>query len=1386
MTVRVTTAARTATGMGERRSMPARRASGGVRVRLALLLAFALGAVLAAAVPASARVIAGLGSGAGQVNDPQGVAVDQSTGLLYVADGNNPRVDEFTRAGSFVRAFGFGVRDGAEHLEVCTAETSCGKGNFSEAPDAVIPKGIVASSAAHAVYVSEPRDLRVNEYTEAGAFVTMFGAGVDKGPLHPGNVCSATFIEEGDHCGRGASSTEPGGFSDVGESEPSLPLALDGTGNVWVGDVNRLEKFSPAGAFLEEVPLPGTGFVELIGLETFGNFFSLGSTEEPIQKRDAKGAPLFALDGPPGDPRALTLGGSEELYVGDEGPPYHLIQFDASSGEEQEVFGAGSVMGRPGGLNNKKVKGYIGPGPAGNALAFDAAAGTIYAAGCEADSVEGSTVSALTVPAPGPLQRELAAGSIRGTHATLTAVLDAEGAETEYQFEYVDDATFKAEAKGHEFDHASTTPVQKLAASFAEVPVSAPIKGLTSETVYHFRVAAHNTHGNVQTAEGASEVATFETTPPVEVDAAYVTDVTTDSATLNGLLNPEGAPSSFHFEYLPAAAYQANLEAGRAAFVGAAVAPVPDGSLGAGETTIPVAQIVGGLTPATAYEFRVVGSNSGGAGASRAKVFSTRPTGEATLPDGREWELVSPPEKHGGLFEGIGDAGIEQAAQEGGGITYLATRPTEESPQGYILKEQVLSERTPSGWASRDLSLPHQTAPGVTFGPGEEYRFFSEDLSKGIAQPIGVFDPAVSEEASEETPLLRSNFVGEGVTTTPCVPSAESCYQPLVIGCPPPGQECRPAVESHANVPPGTRFGISETSLEPCATGVCGVQYVGASPDSKHVILESSVVGLTATSGDHGGLYEWSEGRLTLLSRLPNNAPAAYTKFNQAPKLGRFPIVTRAATTAGAVNGDGTRVDWTFNRHLYQRNLATEKTVQIDVPSAGAGLQPSETQPEFEAASADGKVVFFTDEQKLLKGSNPGPDRPDLYRCVIVEGPTPKCELSDLTPGAGIQGALLGSSADGAYAYFAADGALAPGAGPGGCGYPQEFKPNVECNLYEWHEGSVKFVAALSGEDSPDWRVETSRQPTRVSPNGRWLEFMSQRSLTGYENVDARSGEPDEEVFLYDASTGRLTCVSCNPSGQRPVGAEYGDKASASGGGLIWQTTTWIAANVPGWASYRSGFAQHQPRYLSDSGRLFFNSRDGLSATDTNSAEDVYEFEPAGVGGCAGTSAAFVAAAGGCVSLISSGDSPIESAFLDASESGNDVFFLTAAPLARADGDESIDVYDAHVCLPSDPCVAAAPTASEQCHGEACQPEVAGPPEPAIASMLVSGIGNLTPLPVTKPKPNPKLTPVQRLTRSLKTCRRQHSRKARRKCEARARQAYRAAVKHAKRARRTP
>ena len=66
------------------------------------------------------------GTAAGQFNNPQGIAVDQTNGFLYVTSSTNRRVDVFSGSGQFAGAFGWDVDPaGAVALEFCTAVTTC-------------------------------------------------------------------------------------------------------------------------------------------------------------------------------------------------------------------------------------------------------------------------------------------------------------------------------------------------------------------------------------------------------------------------------------------------------------------------------------------------------------------------------------------------------------------------------------------------------------------------------------------------------------------------------------------------------------------------------------------------------------------------------------------------------------------------------------------------------------------------------------------------------------------------------------------------------------------------------------------------------------------------------------------------------------------------------------------------------------------------------------------------------------------------------------------------------------------------------------------------------------------------------------------------------------
>jgi hypothetical protein len=147
------------------------------------------------------------------------------------------------------------------------------------------------------------------------------------------------------------------------------------------------------------------------------------------------------------------------------------------------------------------------------------------------------------------------------------------------------------------------------------------------------------------------------------------------------------------------------------------------------------------------------------------------------------------------------------------------------------------------------------------------------------------------------------------------------------------------------------------------------------------------------------------------------------------------------------------------------------------------------------------------------------------------------------------------------------------------------------------------------------------------------------------------------------------------------------------------------------------------------------------------------------------------------VALISSGTSAEESGFLDASESGVDVFFLTAAKLSPGqDKDTALDVYDAHECSSQSPCLTAPSASTPPCLTEAsCRPAPSAQPEifGTAPSATFTGVGNVSPEspPLVKKAPPSN---AQKLKGALRACKKAHKRakKARAACERKAKARY--------------
>ncbi|MGC1167066.1 MAG: hypothetical protein WA862_13265 [Solirubrobacterales bacterium] len=454
-----------------------------------------------------------------------------------------------------------------------------------------------------------------------------------------------------------------------------------------------------------------------------------------------------------------------------------------------------------------------------------------------------------------------------------------------------------------------------------------------------------------------------------------------------------------------------------------------------------------------------------------------------------------------------------------------------------------------------------------------------------------------------------------------------------------------------------------------------GFEVQGASADGSHTIFRANDK-LTATSGPAGEaprVYDSFEGGLRPVCVLPNKTAVAdcTTGFAESHV---FAANVGSGHFHNAVSEDGLRIYWTAASRGPGKLYLRSNTVTTTAVSKGPA--------EFLGAAADGSRAIYREAGQLFE--------------FEVEEDAP--EGGSVIAGALIRpnGGVVGMSEDATRVYFVSgedlDGAAAAAAG--------------EPNLYLHEDGSVTFIATLSMGDMEavisSARPRPSLHAGEVTPDGETVTFISDNELTGQDSTDVNSGEADSQVYLWDAGDEVLRCVSCNRTGARPIGADVNVYSAKVKG------TFWAAGLLPTPESHL-----FSPRVLSDDGeRLFFESFDKLVSRDTNGTLDVYQWEAQGKGTCQDPK--------GCIQLISSGQSPQRSEFVDADASGEDVFFFTGESLLAQDPG-LIDIYDARVGggLPGPPVQPAA------CEGEACQGPFNPPSDPTPGSLSFNGAGNV-------------------------------------------------------------
>ncbi len=218
------------------------------------------------------------GSADGQFNSPRGIAVN-GAGEVYVADGNNNRIQKFGSDGAFISKFG---------------GPGSADGQFNS------PSGLALDPAGN-VFVVDAGHYYVQVFRPDGTFIRRIG-----------NLSSSP-------------TPGPGEF----DSNPE-GIAVDGAGNVYVTDEHRVNKFTNDGTFIRAWGGDGSGdgqfsAANAVAIDRSGNVYVAdGRSNTRVQKFDSDGRFLTkwgtfgAGDGQFGEPQGIAVRSDGHVFVGDD------------------------------------------------------------------------------------------------------------------------------------------------------------------------------------------------------------------------------------------------------------------------------------------------------------------------------------------------------------------------------------------------------------------------------------------------------------------------------------------------------------------------------------------------------------------------------------------------------------------------------------------------------------------------------------------------------------------------------------------------------------------------------------------------------------------------------------------------------------------------------------------------------------------------------------------------------------------------------------------------------------------------------------------------------------------------------------------------------------
>ena len=1206
------------------------------------------------------------GVGAGQLNNPQGIAIDQSTGFLYVTSASNRRVDVFSATGQFAGAFGWGVDTGTAALEFCTSapDRTCqaaaaagAAGGNLQSLTASVPS-IDPTAAPGTLYVPDVGNARVSRYTTTitggvltgVSFVKAFGWDVvSTGPgddtTAPVNELENCVPANGDVCKAGLA-TPGGGSGQFGPANTGSPTAsaVDSTGAVYVAsgpmvsgnctatNPCRIQKFaSGTGSATNFGPTTGPGQI----------YFETGAA-------NAVAALSIAVDP-----------SNDHVYIlrRESNTSYKVLEFD-SAGAYIETNPGGAAL--TGATNN------LG---AGLAAGLD---GRVYA------NLSGGTgtnqVNILGQIDPPEVTIEPVTG-VGATTATFNASVEipvpgAPTFTTVYRFEYSSDGTSWAALENAAVGDGSP----------GTHAVSSVVSGLEPNTLYLVRAVASTGAGDVV----SSPTGFMTDTSAPRIELTYAEEVGQTEARLGAHIDPEGTPTSYHFEWgtqpcsdIPNPCTEL---------------PATPRALGAGNSLVIATEDIDDLDPESGYHYRVVATNQqGDTTTSEDREFET--LNDCGLTDGRCYEMVSPPDKgpvgSAGDIVALGAERQVQVSPDGSAFQYVIAYGAADATSGNEVP--YMARRGPGGWASTQLVPPTLRPPSgstVVGNPVAYQLMRSVDLSCGVfssRQKLADDVPDAHLDAGGAV-LYRQDAAGQWTAITNLLSET------------PGGQ----VADSQAY-----DFHVAGVSQPPAYEGCRRV-----------VFWDRNTYPGIASSGADWQLYQWEDGVLTNIGVVPG--PGGPTVVPSAPGGAPYPIAIAAdgsdnktaTNTWNAVSDDASRTYFTANslmggdvgrRAVFLYTIGDSAGVDV---SQSRTAVPNDDDSIYQTASTDGSTMLFTartglatndpalgpvscshPQTPVLTGASVGRGC-DLYEYTVgvdgvpgtgddtlVDLSRPEAGTTNNSEGAGVLG-VLAASDDAKSVYFAARGQLVAGKG-------KTAAQNVAqgtFNVYLARGGELTYVSGLSGGDSASliafaMSFVEGYWSTRVTPDGDYLLLESFGNLTGYDSHDQK------ELYLFDATAERLECVSCRRDRKPPVPVSNlvlgGDDKLVSGAAVF-------NRDAP-------------PRQISDDGsRIVFYSRNRLATGATEGRRNAYQWKD------------------GQISLVASSEPTSTPTwqvprFGGMSTTGDDLFVVTVDRLTWRDTDGKLDVYDARVG-----------------GGDGPEPEMPQPCDPLVAGDCQSGGGGET------------------------------------------------------------